>query len=149
MLSREETAFVGRQRVAHLATADGQGRPQVVPVCFVYVQGRFYTPIDEKPKRSLRLRRLRNIAENAQAALVFDRYEEEWDRLGYVLVRGRASLVEAAAEREQALAALREKYPQYRSMALEGRPLVRIDPQKVSSWGELAGERRRARGRAT
>jgi len=76
---------------------------------------------------------------------VFDRYEEDWGRLGWVLVRGRASVLEGGPfdtaqdrpEQERALAALREKYPQYRSMALEGRPLIRIEVEKVSSWGAL------------
>lgn len=137
MLSEREAAFVERQRVAHLATADGRGQPHVIPVCFVLVAGRFYTAIDEKPKRSTRLRRLRNIEENGQAALVFDEYDEEWSRLGYVLVRGPASLVEGGLEQERAVAALRQKYRQYRSMALEGRPLIRIAPERVASWGRL------------
>lgn len=123
--------------MAHLATADAGGRPHVVPVCFVYIEGGFYTPIDEKPKRSARLKRLRNIEENPRAALVFDRYEEDWGRLGWVLVRGAASTLGGGAEHSRALAALRQKYPQYRSMALEEKPLIRIEVEKVSSWGRL------------
>lgn len=142
MLSELEAAFVRRQRVARLGTADARGQPHVVPVCFVLLADRFYTAIDEKPKRSARLQRLRNIEENPRAALLFDEYDEEWSHLGYVLVRGAASAVEGGPEQERALAALRQKYPQYRSMALEGRPLIRIVPERVASWGRLeeAGE---------
>ena len=64
MLSAEELRFIESQRVAHLATADASGRPHVVPVCFAYLDGRIYIAIDEKPKRSLRLKRLRNIEKN-------------------------------------------------------------------------------------
>ncbi len=64
MLSQEQEAFVRAQRVAHLGTADADGRPFVIPVCFVYANGLLYTPVDEKPKSGRRLRRLRNIEEN-------------------------------------------------------------------------------------
>ncbi len=137
MLSQREAAFVQRQRLAHLATADARGRPHVIPVCFVYLDGVFYTPIDEKPKRSTRLRRLRNIEANPDVALVFDEYGEDWSRLGYVLVRGTAAVLGGGPEQERVAAALREKYPQYRSMALEGQPLIRVRPERVVSWGAV------------
>jgi PPOX class probable F420-dependent enzyme len=137
-LSAPELAFLERQRVAHLATADADGKPHVVPACFACVDERFYIAIDEKPKRSLRLKRLRNIEENPRVALVFDRYDEDWSRLGWVLAQGKAAILESGPEHERAIAALREKYPQYRSMALEGRPMIRVTTEKVSSWGELA-----------
>lgn len=146
-LSPQEEAFLREQRVARLATADAQGRPSLVPVCFVYLDGVVYTAVDEKPKLALsdaegsgqRLRRLRNIEENPRVALLFDRYEDDWERLGWVLLRGRASLVSEAAERARALAALREKYRQYQSMALEERPLIRVEPEQASSWGAVGG----------
>ena len=138
MLSASELLFIERRRVAHLATADASGRPHVVPVCFAYLDGCFYIAIDEKPKRSLRLKRLRNIEENPRVALVFDRYDEDWSRLGWVMVRGTASVIEAGPEHERAVAALRQRYPQYRSMALEGRPVVRVTVERATSWGDLA-----------
>ena len=137
MLSASELQFIERRRVAHLATADASGRPHVVPVCFAYFDGRFYIAVDEKPKRSLRLKRLRNIEENPQVALMFDRYDEDWSRLGWVMVRGTASVIEAGPDHERAVAALRERYAQYRSMALEGRPVVRVTVERATSWGDL------------
>jgi len=136
-LSSAQAAFAQRRRVAHLATAAPDGRPHVMPVCFVLVEGRFYSAIDEKPKRTTRLRRLRNIELNPRVSLVFDRYDEDWQELGWVLVEGTASIVVGGAEHERALAALRQKYPQYESMRPEGRPLIRVTPEKVSSWGQL------------
>ena len=138
MLSPQEEAFLREQRLAHLATADAGGRPSVIPVCFVYVDGRLYTPVDEKAKSSGPLRRLRNIEANPQVALGFDRYEEDWGRLAWVLVRGTASLVTDGGERARALAALRRKYVQYRSMALEERPLIRVDPERTAYWGAVS-----------
>src|SRR5438132_5030641 len=138
MLSEELLAFVEDRRVAHLATADAQGRPHVVPVCFAYADGCVYIAIDEKPKRTTRLKRLRNIEKNPQVALVFDRYDEDWSRLAWVMVRGEASVIERGPEHEQALVALRARYPQYAAMALEGRPFIRIQPEGVSAWGALS-----------
>ncbi|TMF10268.1 MAG: TIGR03668 family PPOX class F420-dependent oxidoreductase [Chloroflexi bacterium] len=138
MLSSEELRFTESQRVAHLATADASGRPHVVPVCFAYLDGRIYIAIDEKPKRSLRLKRLRNIEENPEVAIVLDRYDEDWSRLALVLVHGMATVLDRGTEHGRAIARLREKYPQYRTMALEDRPVIRVTVERVSNWGELS-----------
>lgn len=133
----EVLRFIEGQRVAHLATADAQGRPHVVPVCFVYLDGHFYSVVDEKPKRTRRLKRLRNIEENPQAALVLDEYGEDWSRLAWVMVQGRATVLEDGEEAQRAIAALRRKYQPYRSMALEGMPVIRITAERMISWGAL------------
>ncbi|SRR5439155_19849527 len=137
MFSADQVRFTESQRVAHLATADANGRPHVVPVCFAYLNRRIYIAIDEKPKRSLRLKRLRNIEANPQVAIVLDRYDEDWSRLAWVLVQGTAVVLDSGPEHARALAALREKYPQYLEMALEGRPVISVTAERVSSWGEL------------
>jgi PPOX class probable F420-dependent enzyme len=134
--------FLERQRVAHLATADGVGAPHVVPVCFALVGDELYVSIDEKPKRSapMQLRRLRNIAENPQVAVVADMYDDDdWTRLGFVLVHGRARVLNVGEEHRLALAALRGKYAQYRAMALEERPVIAISVERVTSWGGIDG----------
>lgn len=140
MLAEDQLAFILSRRLAHLATADADGRPHVVPVVFAYHQGNLWIAIDEKPKRTLRLKRLRNIEQNPKVALVFDRYQEDWERLAYVLVHGTAVILQRGDEEPGALAALRERYPQYRRMALEERPLIRITPERATSWGEMAGD---------
>ena len=139
MLSETDLRFVQRQRVAHLATADANGRPHVVPVCFAHMDGRFCIAIDEKPKRTRRLKRLRNIAENPSVALVFDRYDDDWARLGWVMVQGTAAIISSGSEHERGVDALRERYEQYRSMALEGRPVIRVAVEKVVTWGVFSG----------
>jgi PPOX class probable F420-dependent enzyme len=137
MLSPEQLRFIERERIAHLATADAAGRPHVVPVCFAHLEGRFYIAIDEKPKRSMKLKRLRNIEENPQVALVFDRYDEDWSRLGWVMVRGSAIVIDSGTQHESALEALRGRYPQYREMRLEERPWISVAAEQVFSWGDL------------
>lgn len=137
-LSTDALAFIEAQRAGRLATSDADGRPHVVPVCYAFDGARFYIPLDEKPKRvdALRLRRVRNILARPEAALLIDRYDDDWSRLGYVLAHTRATLLAPnAPEHAQGVAALRLRYPQYRAMALEELPLIALEPQRYSIWG--------------
>lgn len=139
-LTTEEAAFVGAQRVARLATADAAGEPTIVPVCFAYDGERFYSPLDEKPKRvqAGALRRVRDIETRGDVALLFDHYDDEWSRLGYVLVRGRAALLPFTdPAHPHALVLLRARYPQYRTMDLESRPVIAVTPAGITSWGPV------------
>jgi len=141
-VSDEERAFAEQHRVAHLATTDAAGAPHVIPICYALIGELFYFVIDEKPKRTRTgLKRLRNIAANPHVALVIDDYDEDWTRLAYLLVRGRATLVGETTEYDTALAVLRERYPQYRAMRLsfETHPLVRIVPDQRHLWRATAG----------
>jgi len=139
-LTSEQVVFLHAHRVGHLATVDEHGRPHNVPVCFAAHNGRLYIAIDEKPKRGAPgdLRRVRNVRANPAVCLVVDDYDEDWSRLAWMQVRGEAALVEDPGERSEALAALRERYPQYRAMALEGRPLLRIIPLQVIGWRAMS-----------
>ncbi len=128
-------AFVEAQPVARLATIDAGGQPHLVPICFALLDGRCYSVVDEKPKRSTRLQRLRNIEARPQATLLCDVYGDDWDRLAWAMLRGRAEILEGGPEHAAALDALRAKYPQYRAMALEDRPVIALTPERVSSWG--------------
>ena len=137
-LTRAETTFVNKQRVAQLATADAEGNPHVIPVCYAFDGERFYTPLDEKPKRvtASRLRRVRNIETRPEVALVIDQYDDDWSRLGYVLVQGHAEMLPPGdTARAQVLVQLRERYLQYKTMALEKYAVIAITPQHIVSWG--------------
>jgi PPOX class probable F420-dependent enzyme len=134
--------FLERQRLAHLATVDSSGAPHVVPICFALLGETIYVSIDEKPKKSddpSRLRRLRNIAANPRVAIVADVYDDAvWSRLGFVLLRGVARMVETTAdEHASAIRELRTKYAQYRPMALDTRPLIAADITSVTTWGRI------------
>lgn len=130
--------------MARLATADAAGAPHVVPFCYAVVGPHLYFVIDDKPKRRLgrALKRMRNIAENPAVAVLADDYAEDWRRLAFLLVRGRAEVVARDDERRRALTALRRRYPQYRSMPLAGaeHPVVRITPEHAHLW-RAAGAR--------
>ena len=142
-LDAEAAAFLVAQRVGRLATCGSDGAPHVVPVCFAWDPDRLrlYIALDAKPKRVdvRRLKRVRNILANPQAALVCDHYEEDWARLRYVLVHATAGLLEPGMpEHAAALVLLRAKYPQYRAMALEANPVIALIPARVSAWAGAA-----------
>ena len=141
MLSEAELRFLDSCRVAHLATADGEGAPHVVPVCFVAEPAAVYITIDEKPKRAkpARLKRLANIAENPAVALVADRYDDgNWSRLGWVMVRGPAEVLYDGPEHQAAQARLTARYRQLAEMRLDGLPVIAIRIARVSHWGDLS-----------
>ncbi len=122
-----------------MATADAGGAPSVIPVCFQVEGERLYSVIDEKPKRArgAELRRIRNLRENPRLAVVVDRYDEDWSRLGWVLLRGRAEVLEPGEAQRAAVALLRDKYPQYRTMALDAALVIRMEIGTVRHWGDL------------
>jgi PPOX class probable F420-dependent enzyme len=138
MLGVDDWTFLDEQRVGRLATADAAGHPHVVPVCFARVADRLYVPVDGKPKRGdpRALKRLRNLRERPEAALLVDRYDEDWGRLRWLLIRARAAILTGGAEREAALAALEHRYPQYAAMGLAGLglPVVALQPTAVRRW---------------
>jgi PPOX class probable F420-dependent enzyme len=141
MLSEAQARFLGTCRVGHLATADARGTPHLVPVCFVVSEGALYITIDQKPKGDVRaLKRLRNIIENPLAAFVADRWDEDWNRLGWVMLRGSAEVLADGAEHDRAQALLRSRYRQYQRMELAGLPVIAIRIERVTSWGNLSVE---------
>ena len=140
MFDATEREYVNSARVGRLATADADGRPHVVPICFAFDGTDVVTPIDEKPKRvePSALQRVRDVRENSAVTLVVDHYTETWRDLGWVQVRGTAAVEPPnRGDHDAAVGALRAKYDQYADHALEDRPLLRIEPSSVRSWGEL------------
>lgn len=131
-------ALLRESRVARLGTADAAGQPLVVPVCYVFDGHRCFSAIDAKPKRvpPRSLRRVRNIEANPRVSLLVDRYDEEWSRLAWVIVEGRADLVTVGADRVAAVDLLREKYAQYRAMGLDPETvvIVRLTPGRLLFW---------------
>jgi PPOX class probable F420-dependent enzyme len=138
MLTDQQRRFLAAQRVARLATADAAGRPHVVPICYALVEDTVYFTIDEKPKkRPAELKRLANLRCNPFAALVVDRYDEDWSRLGWVMVQGRAEVLASGSEHDLAQTRLRARYPQLATMRIEGLPVVAVRVDHVASWGRL------------
>jgi PPOX class probable F420-dependent enzyme len=140
MLSDTQLRFVQAHRIGHLATTSATGGPHVMPVCYACDGARFYIAIDEKPKQPGRtLQRVRNIEATGRAALIIDRYDDtDWSRLAWLHVRGPASMLEPIdPDHPRIIALLRERYAQYRAMALEDAPVIALTAERVSSWGAL------------
>jgi len=138
-LSPSQSRFIHAARIAHLATASADGQPHVIPICFVFDGKHFYSPIDEKPKRTgpAKLKRVINLQANPQAALVIDRYSEDWTHLAYILIHGTAKILHRGTAHAEAVRRLRRKYPQYRQMAIQTRPMIEIIPIRWTFWGNL------------
>ncbi len=129
-----------------LATVDPTGLPRLVPICYALASPqepsdapRLYMPIDEKPKASAdprALARVRDLLAIPEVVVLVDRWDEEWEQLAWLRLYGRGEIVEPTAgdEHLDAVAALRERYPQYDAQRLEERPLVRIEVTRVRSW---------------
>ena len=144
--------FIINHRVARLATTGEDLQPAVIPLCYVFDGEHIYSPIDEKPKRvaAASLKRVRNIEANSQVALVIDDYSEDWSKLAYVLIVGTAEIIlpneeasEEADEHALAVELLRGKYPQYRAMKIDKRPMIKITPARFKRWAPADRETNR------
>lgn len=145
-LSATERAFLAEARRAVLATIDAAGRPRLVPVCLVLDPARpfVYTPLDDKPKHVDDVRglaRVRDLLARPEVSVLADRWDEDWEKLGWLRLGGRADLLEPieAPDHATVVAALRHKYPQYLAHDLDTRPIIRIAIERVASWGDLGG----------
>jgi PPOX class probable F420-dependent enzyme len=119
--------------VVRLATADQDGRPHLVAATFAVEDDRLYSAVDHKPKRSRDLRRLRNIQANPQVAVLADHYEDDWERLWWVRVDGRAEIIGDPAGMAGPIRLLAERYTQYRVDPPEG-PVIAIAVTQWSGW---------------
>jgi PPOX class probable F420-dependent enzyme len=126
--------------VARLATIDPDGRPHLVPIVFALAGDTLYTAVDSKAKRSRRLRRIENARKRPDVTVLVDEYDDDWSRLWWVRLRGRARVVESGAEAERALELLREKYAQYRR-APPGLPVLAVDVEEWRGWAADPGRR--------
>ena len=129
-----ERAFIADRRVARLATVDARSRPHVVPVVYAFDGARLYTPVDGKPKRvgARQLQRIRNLQANAHASLVIDDYAEDWRRLAWVQIHGRAEIAAEGPSYEVGVTELRRKYPQYETLSIA--LVIVVTPTRVVSW---------------
>ena len=126
-----EWAFdlLGEARVARLALLDEEELPRVLPVTFAVWEGDVWSAIDQKPKRAAEPARLRRLRRRPEAALLVDRYDDDWSRLAWLEVRGPVSVEPLGP----ALDALVAKYPQYSEARPQG-PLLRMSPERFAYW---------------
>jgi PPOX class probable F420-dependent enzyme len=141
ILTTSQREVLAGARRAVLATIAADGRPRLVPICFVLDPDRpvLWSPLDEKPKRTEvhGLARVRDVLRDPRVAVLVDTWDEDWSRLGWLRFDGTASLVEPGADTSEhaaVVAALREKYLPYGTQDLPGRPLIRIELERTASW---------------
>ena len=134
------TRLITDYPVARLATLQKDGTPHQVPIVFVWLEGRFWSPIDGKPKIGNKLQRITNVLDNPHGSLIIDNYDEDWTQLWWIRVAVEVSVIrldESPADvRQSVTAALLAKYPQYASVPVFRDPptLLSMKPHEFVSW---------------
>ena len=138
MTGEELRRRFAQQPVARLATA-GPAGPRIVPITYALVADRIVTAIDDKPKTTTRLRRLKDIANNPRVAVLADHYKDDWTQLWWVRADGVAEVHHQGTAHERALDQLAARYPQYRQERPQG-PVIAITVTRWSGWAARADE---------
>ena len=135
--------IIDKARIARLATVDTECKPHLIPVVFVFDNDRYFIPIDEKTKRSRpeKLKRAKNIQQNPNVALLVDEYNEDWTKLFFIMIQGKACIIGGKELEQQndllllekAQKLLSDKYLQYQKTGI-GEYVIMIIPQKVITW---------------
>jgi PPOX class probable F420-dependent enzyme len=139
MTEAEMRRRVGEARVARLGTVDAGTGVHLVPCVFALSGDLVYMAVDDKPKRHRRLRRLGNLAADDRVCLLIDAYDEDWSRLWWVRLDGRARILEGGEPLDEAIMLLAAKYPQYRGREASLGPAVAVDVSRWSGWSASAG----------
>lgn len=139
-------ALLAQARVAHLGLVDDDGVPRVLPVTFALVDGAAWSAVDDKPKRrpGAELARVRWLRSRPASSLTVDRYDDDWQRLAWVQLIGRTTILDIAGH-GHVLDALAARYTPYRERRPRG-PLLRLQPDRTVCWsaaapGQSAGRR--------
>lgn len=122
-------ALLSRARRAAFATNGSDGVPHVVPIGYAIRGDELVMEVDDKPKQGLELARTRNVRANPNVALLVDEWDEDWTRLAWVMIRGRARVDEPGGATD----VLRAKYAQYGPDSLQG-PVIVIEPRRINWW---------------
>ncbi|HZI72404.1 MAG TPA: pyridoxamine 5'-phosphate oxidase family protein [Nitrososphaeraceae archaeon] len=138
--------IINKAKVARLATADLEYKPHLVPIVFVFDNDLncYFIPIDEKTKRSgpENLKRVKNIQENPNVALLIDEYNEDWTKLYFIMIRGKGSILGGKNLEQNEMSLLKkahgllyDKYNQYQTTGI-GKYVIMVIPQKVTTWND-------------
>ncbi|MDQ2923605.1 MAG: TIGR03668 family PPOX class F420-dependent oxidoreductase [Candidatus Dormibacteraeota bacterium] len=133
MEQKEAMQRLAGSAVARLATVDEHGKPHVVPIVLAVAGHTLYFAVDPKPKKTLDLKRLKNINANPAVAVLADHYEDDWTKLWWVRADGTARVVTDSAEAARATDLLASRYSQYRDARPPG-PVVAIHIDRLTGW---------------
>ena len=136
IISDNANTYISSHRVARLSTSDSNGQPHVIPICYGFDGQHIYTALDFKSKRVefRKLKRVTNILDNPQVAVVIDDFSEDWSDLSYVLIIGQGEILDNGLKRDAAEKLLRAKYYQYSQSLTSGCPILKITPSKIIEW---------------
>ena len=146
--------IINRARVARLSTIDHNKQiPHIVPVVFAFDGHYYYIPLDNKRKEQAveKLKRVRNIQHHPNVALLIDEYDEDWSKLVFVMIQGKAYLIGEKDVEENGECCecdndnnkipslkvghkfLYQKYTQYQKVGI-GHYCIIVKPQKIIFW---------------
>jgi len=135
-LNQKTITLIKEAKVARLATVDQKSHPYVVPVVFVFYENSFFIPLDEKAKtvNSRNLKRVKNIEKNANVTLLIDKYQNDWKKLFFLMIHGKAKVIDGNSKLiDKIHKLLISKYPQYKKIGI-GDSCIRINPQRITHW---------------
>jgi len=126
VLDPRQLKFLREHEVCRLATASKDAKPHVVPVIYALDGEDIIVAIDYGTKK------LRNLKENRNVALVVDEYHPN----KAVMVEGECEILERGKEYLRLLQVLFERFEYYRKNPWrEGEsPILKIKPVKAVMW---------------
>lgn len=146
--------IINRARVARLSTIDYEKQiPHIVPVVFAFDGHHYYIPLDNKRKKETveKLKRVKNIQRYPNVALLIDDYNDDWSKLVFVMIQGKAYLIGEGYEDQadkickydnnnynipsikKGHELLYQKYAQYQKVGI-GQHCIIVKPQKIIFW---------------
>ena len=135
-LNQKTMTLIKGAKVARLATVDQKSHPYVIPVVFVFHENSFFIPLDEKIKtvNSKKLKRVKNIEKNPNVTLLIDKYQNDWKKLFFLMIQGKAKMIDGNSKlMNKVHKLLILKYPQYKKIGV-GNSCIKINPTKVTFW---------------
>ena len=126
--SEAEKNFLKNNEACRLATCH-DGRPHVVPVSYVFEDGRFYVATDYQTKK------YENIKHDRRVALVVDVYDSVENKV--VSVQGTAEIIESGEDFAKLYGIFYNRFEWVRREPWEEgeAPFIKISPNKKVSWG--------------
>lgn len=126
VLSKRDLSFLNGHEVCRLATATKKGVPHVVPVIYAMDGSDVIIVVDYGT------RKLKNIRENGEVALVVDDYGPNRG----VTIQGKCEVLERGAEYRRLLKLLFERFEYYRRNPWkEGEsPILKVHARSAASW---------------